>query len=177
MRANSFFASVSSILSGIAHRYGLETKLLEHQLRRHWREIAGAQIAAHTRPDQIRFKKLYLIVDNSVWLQQLTFLKPTLLETINAAAGSPIVSDIVLRVGEIRREDESVRGSRFEVEPGTPTHELRTSNFEPSGSLREEAEAHAAAVTDPELRSRLTEVMANALSSRTDRRSPPSQAP
>ena len=88
-----FFFSVSSVLTKLAKRLGLEAKLLEAQLRRHWPEIAGEQIAAHTRPDQIRFKKLHLIVANSVWLQQLTFLKPTLLRRSTrrpAARSSPI---------------------------------------------------------------------------------------
>ncbi|MBI4400231.1 MAG: DUF721 domain-containing protein [Nitrospirae bacterium] len=159
MRAGSFFASVSSILSGIAHRYGMETKLLEHQLRRRWPEIAGEPIAAHTRPDQIRFKKLYLIVDNSVWLQQLTFLKPTLLETINAAAGSQIVSDIVLRVGEVT--GEAPEGKRQNANG-------KNEETEPLPEAVAQAAVHAAAVADPELRSRLTEVMATALTSRTD---------
>src|SRR5437764_14345778 len=104
MRRGSFFASVSSILTNLAPRYGMEAKLLEWRLRRHWSEIAGEQIAAHTRPDQIRFKKLYLIVENSVWLQQLMFLKPTLLEKINEAADSQLVSDIMFRVGAVSIE-------------------------------------------------------------------------
>lgn len=168
----SFFASVSTILNGLARRYSLEAKLLEHRLRRRWPEVVGEQIAAHTRPDQIRFKKLSLIVENSVWLQQLTFLKPTLLKKINEAAGGEIVSDIVLRVGEIASRDEDVRGSRFEVEHRTSNPELQT-------TLREEAATLADAVTDPELRARLAEVMANALSARAAgpdpaRRQPPS---
>src|SRR5688572_23499298 len=103
MRPSSFFAPVASILKAVAHRHGIETPLFEHRLRRRWSEIVGDQLAAHTRPDLIRFKKLYLIVENSVWLQQLTFLKPTLIEKINAAAGGPVVSDIVLRVGDLAR--------------------------------------------------------------------------
>lgn len=159
MRPTSFFASIASILKAVVHRHGIETPLFEYRLRRRWSEIVGEQLAAHTRPDQIRFKKLYLIVENSVWLQQLTFLKPTLIEKINAWADGPILSDILLRVGEIRREREEVRRARFEGEQ-------RTSNVEHSTSLREEAETHAAAVTDPELRERLTMVIANALSPR-----------
>lgn len=160
MRPTSFFASLASILKAVAHRHGIETPLFEHRLRRRWPEIVGDQLAAHTRPDLIRFKKLYLIVENSVWLQQLTFLKPTLIEKINAAADGPVVSDIVLRVGEIRREGKEVRGSKCEVEH-------RTSNLEPSATIREEAETRAAAVTDPELREHLTMVIANALLPRT----------
>ena len=90
------------------------------------------------------------------------FLKPELIAKVNAAAGKPLITDVVLRVGSVPRK-EDVRGSGFEVEQDTPPHELRTSNFEPSADLLKEAEAHAAVVTDPELRARLTDVIAQAL--------------
>ena len=44
-------------------------------------------MGSHTWPAQIRFKKLYLVVRNSVWLQQLTFLKPALLAKLQAESG------------------------------------------------------------------------------------------
>lgn len=164
MAMQSFFDSIASVLSGIARRHGMESKLLEHKLLRNWPDIAGDPIASHTRPDQIKFKKLYLVVENSVWLQHLTFLKPELIGKINAAAGSAMITDVVLRVGQVPRVDKEVRGSRFEVEQGTPSHELPTPNLTPPTDLLREAEAHATAVTDPELRARLTEVIAHALS-------------
>jgi hypothetical protein len=150
-----FFFSVSSVLTKLAKRLGLEARLLEAQLRRHWPEIAGDQIAAHTRPDQIRFKKLHLVVANSVWLQQLTFLKPTLLKKINETAGSGIVADILFRVGEIEQlKMENAKGKSGGVaEVAVPTPEALA-----------EAEAHTAQIADPDLRARLTELMAEALS-------------
>jgi len=156
MRRGSFFAPVSSILTNLAPRFGMEAKLLEWRLRRHWSEIAGEQIASHTRPDQIRFKKLYLIVENSVWLQQLTFLKPTLLEKINREAGSQLVSDIILRVGEISSEPQEAHGQDDEDPRLT----------DPSPESLAQAADHAAAVKDPDLRARLIVVMAQALSLR-----------
>lgn len=162
MAAQSFFDSIASVLSGIARRHGMEPKLLEHKLLKNWSEIAGEQIAAHTRPDQIKFKKLYLIAESSVWLQHLTFLKPELIEKINAAAGRSLITDVVLRVGGI----DQVKSQKEKGKSDDPAREVepRTPNFEPSASAREEASAHAAVVTDPELRARLTDVIAQALS-------------
>ncbi len=145
--------SIGSILSGIAHRFGLEAKMLECRLRRQWPEIVGAQIAAHTRPDQIRFKKLYLSVHNSVWLQQLTFLKPQLLQKVNEVAGQPVVTEIVMRIGEFVNE----------VQAGELPSASAESHPQPTAQAILEAKAHAHAVQDPELRARLTTVMAAAL--------------
>jgi hypothetical protein len=157
MRPSSFFAPLASILKAVAHRHGIETPLFEHRLRRRWPEIVGDQLAAHTRPDLIRFKKLYLIVENSVWLQQLTFLKPTLIEKINAAADGPVVSDIVLRVGEIAR---APREGEPPMKGGNPDE------AGPTPELVAQAAARAAIVKDPELRELLTMVIANAPSPR-----------
>src|SRR5262247_3571295 len=101
MRGTGRIDSVSSILEGLARRLGLESKLLENRLRRNWGSIVGEQIASNTWPDQIRYKKLFLLVHNSVWLHQLTFLKPTLIQKLTGVAGGELITDIVLRVGEI----------------------------------------------------------------------------
>ena len=101
MRGLGSIDSVSSVLEGLARRLGLESKLLESRLRRNWVSIVGEPIASNTWPDQIRYKKLYLLVHNSVWLHQLTFLKPTLIHKLNTVAGGELITDIVLRVGEL----------------------------------------------------------------------------
>ena len=154
MAAQSFFDSIASVLSGIARRHGMEAKLLEHKLLKNWAEIAGEQIAAHTRPDQIKFKKLYLIAESSVWIQHLTFLKPELIGKVNAAAGRPIVIDVVLRVGTVGRAEPALKTEESGEEPAPA----------PSPQSLAEAEAHAAVVADPELRARLTDMIAQALS-------------
>jgi hypothetical protein len=154
MAIQSFFDSVASVLTGIARRHGMDAKLLEHKLLRNWADIAGQPVASHTRPDHIRFKKLYLVAENSVWVQHLTFLKPELIAKVNAAAGGAAITDVVLRVGGI----DQVQSQK---EKGTSEDALR--EVEPRADLLKEAEAHAAAVADPELRARLADVMAHAL--------------
>jgi len=162
--AHSFFDSIASVLNGIARRHGMEAKLLEHKLLKNWPDIAGETIAAHTRPDQIKFKKLYLVAESSVWIQHLTFLKPELISKINAAAGSAMITDIVLRVGQVSRPDKDIQGSGFEVESEISNHEHQTSKLELPADLLKEAEGHAAVVADPELRAKLTDMIAQALS-------------
>lgn len=134
----------------MAKRLGLESRLLELRVQREWGRIVGEPIASHTWPDQIRFKKLYLIVRSSVWMQQLTFLKPALLAKLQQVDGS--ITDLSLRVGEIP-------SSRSAVDATSSTNPLPTTE-----AALIEATAHAAAVQDEDLRQRLTRVMADALS-------------
>ena len=153
MRGQSRLDSFGTILAGVAHRLGLESKLFEARLRRHWPEIVGEPIATHTRPDQIRFKKLHVYVHNSVWLQQLTFLKPVLLEKVNGMAGETLVTEIVLRIGEFSVE------RRVSLPPAT-VEELSP---QPSADMIREATLHTQGIQDPVLREQLAAIMAQAL--------------
>lgn len=145
--------SLGTILSGLAKRLGLESRLLELRLQHQWREMLGEPIASHTWPDQIRFKKLYLVVRNSVWLQQLTFLKPTLLAKINAEAGTELVTEIVLRVGEI----PNAAGLT-----GQPQDRREPSAADPN--LSAEIASHTGTIQDPAIREGLTAVIGRYLS-------------
>ena len=153
MRAQGSLDSFSAILSGLAKRLGLQSHLFERRLQLQWRDMVGEPIASHTWPVQVRFKKLYLIVRNSVGLHQLTFLKPTLLAKLHEQTGAELIEDIAFRVGEIPTGDQPI---------ATPTPLL------PKPSVTEaalvEAAAHAAALQDPGLRNQLTHVMAEAFS-------------
>lgn len=161
MPAWSPLTPIASALDDIAQRFGLSVKLLEHRLQLRWPAIVGDHVAAHTRPDSIRFQKLYVIADSSVWVQQLAFLKPSLLESINRTAGKPIVTDIVLRVGEAERH-EGVDGressSNLKIQPA---HSL-------SAESLAEVSRHAEAVEDPGIRAHLTDVMVRALANPSD---------
>ena len=153
MRGTGRIDSVSSILEGLARRLGLESKLLESRLRRDWGSIVGEPIASNTWPDQIRYKKLYLLVHNSVWLHQLTFLKPSLIDKLNGVAGMELITDVVLRVGEL--PDAGHRSAS----PETP----RTTVSPPNEALVAEISARVTTIQDPLLRDRLAQLMVQVL--------------
>jgi predicted nucleic acid-binding Zn ribbon protein len=140
--------SFSSILSGLSKRLGLESTLLELRLQRRWLDIVGEPTGSHTWPAQIRFKKLYLIVRNPVWLQQLTFLKPELLARLEGEAGTGFVTDIAIRVGEIPSQNEDAPTVHGPDVPSGPTKESWA-----------EVASHTAAIQDPSLRELLREVI------------------
>ncbi|MEK6670213.1 MAG: DUF721 domain-containing protein [Nitrospirota bacterium] len=166
MRGISSIDSLSSILEGLARRLGLESKLLENRMRRDWVSIVGEPIASNTWPDQIRYKKLYLLVRNSVWLHQLTFLKPTLIQKLNQVAGGEFVTEIALRVGEI---------------PSRTAASATTPPFDDDVTLSEielaEVSAHVSAIQDLGLRLLFTSVISRNLRTLTPPGQGPSRAP
>ncbi len=161
MSKRSVFSPFADVLGGVARRLGLESKLLEARLRRDWPAIVGEAIAANTRPDQIRFKKLYLSVHNSVWMHQLNFLKPTLLEKVNNAAGTELITDIILRIGDLSGPPPPLTSALAHGGPPGPGEDQLA-----------EAAAHTIGVRDPDIRGRLTALIAQAPSGSRDRRDP-----
>lgn len=167
MRGPGTLDSFGGILSGLSKRLGLESRLIELRLQHRWREIVGEPMGSHTWPSQIRFKKLYVIVRNSVWLQQLTFLKPALLTKLQAESGTGSVTDIAFRVGEIPGDTE--------LSPASLAGDFESTQSEKSWA---ELVSHTAMIQDPAIRERFREVISRYPAQRSARPAKgPSQAP
>ena len=66
-----------------------------------WNEIVGESVAAHSQPYSIRNRILFIDVAHPTWMQQLQFLKPTLLEKVNSFLSEPLIQDIRFKLGKI----------------------------------------------------------------------------
>jgi hypothetical protein len=97
----SAFESIHSVLQDVAKGSALALKLSEVRLQQEWEGLVGQIIAKHSYPESIRYKKLNLVADNSIWLQQLVFLKATILEAIHSILPDLALTDIILRIGSI----------------------------------------------------------------------------
>ena len=97
----SAFESIQSVLQDVSKGSALGLKLSESRLQQEWERLVGQTIAKHSYPENIRYKKLYLVADNSIWLQQLVFLKATILEAIHSILPELALTDIILRIGSI----------------------------------------------------------------------------
>ncbi|MGB0910512.1 MAG: DUF721 domain-containing protein [Nitrospirales bacterium] len=148
------FSSLKSLIPHFAKSYGFDIKLLESHLQKAWPDIVGAGLASHTRPDSIKFRKLFLLAENSAWLQQLVFLKPMILEKLNEFAKDVEITDIVLRIGDIHPTQSSTQmtppPTSFAVVPMTSALEL--------------ASTWTAEIKEPKLRAVLVDVIAKGLS-------------
>lgn len=95
------FVPTGPVLDRLLKRFGLEVQHRAWELDQRWEETVGPQIASHTAVMEIKYRKLFVIVDSSAWMQQLTFLKNNLLSVINATFDKPMIRDIVFRVGSL----------------------------------------------------------------------------
>ena len=69
------------------------------EIWRVWKEVVGQTYAENAQPSKIRKKQLTVTVSDSIWLQELTFYKETILEKINRKLGRKAVDSINIRVG------------------------------------------------------------------------------
>lgn len=92
---------VSGILNKLLKKYGLEGKIIENTIAHKWEAIVGEIISAHSYPEGIRYKRLYIIVDSPVWLQEMSFYKKDLVEKVNGYFGRYIIKEVYLKTGQV----------------------------------------------------------------------------
>ena len=93
--------SMHSILEKTLKALEIDVPLKTYSIMGAWKEIVGEPVAIHSQPYSIRNKILFIEVSHPTWMQQLQFLKPTLLEKINHFLGESLIQDIRFRLGKI----------------------------------------------------------------------------
>ena len=63
-------------------------------LSRCWADIVGSHAATHTLPAWVRKGVLWIYVDSSVWVQELNFMKPQVLQQANNRLGETTLKDL-----------------------------------------------------------------------------------
>ena len=146
------FSSSQSVIKEISQSHGFATRLWEYRLQKQWNAFVGEVVAAHTWPSRIKFRKLHVAVDNSVWLHQLLYLKATLMENIQAQMEELQLEDIIFRIGELPETREDAFDEPKNQAPVSPDAEKTARDY-------------TRGVNDEELRHSLCRVIARALSS------------
>jgi hypothetical protein len=136
---------LSSTLQKIIAARGLAGKLGIYRIMGQWESVVGAVIASHAQPSAIRGKKLTVQVDSPVWMQQLSLLKPDLIEKVNRGMGEDAVKDITLRLGEV----VSQKKPPSKMSPPVPLSEKERALVE--SSVKD--------IDDPEIKTALARLM------------------
>jgi hypothetical protein len=92
---------IRSVLENTLKGLEIDVPLKSYSILGAWNEIVGATVAMHSQPRSIRNRILFVDVTHSTWMQQLQFLKPTLLEKVNTFLGEPLIQDIRFKLGRI----------------------------------------------------------------------------
>lgn len=136
-----------SILEQTLKGLQLDVPLKTYSIWGAWKEIVGEPISLHAHPCAIRNRILFVEVSHSTWMQQLQFLKPTLLRKIHTYLGEPLIEDIRFKVGKIPRA----------VTPMKEQRQGREENLDPRTIQR--IEELMENITDAEVKRRFRELL------------------
>ena len=81
----------------MARRLGWQTPLEIADVKKHWEEYVGAQVAAHSTVESFEGGKLIVRTDSTAWATQLKFLLPELLKQLTRRLGAGVVNQIIIR--------------------------------------------------------------------------------
>jgi len=98
---------LSHTLGSMLKARGLGSRLDEYRVFGQWEKSVGPVIARHAQPQTVRGKKLTLVVDSPAWMQQLSLLKPQIVEKVNRTLGKETIKDIMLRLGEVESRKQA----------------------------------------------------------------------
>jgi hypothetical protein len=121
--------SIRSILESTLKGLELDGQVKAYSIWGAWKQIVGESVASQAQPRMIRNKILFVDVSHSAWIQQLQFLKTTLLEKINAFLGEPLIQDIRFHLGKISSSlplsmEEGWQGERLDEATAKRIEEL-----------------------------------------------------
>jgi len=97
--------SIHSILERTLKTLDIDVPLKTYSIVGAWNEIVGDSVAEHSQLRSIRNQILFIDVAHPTWMQQLQFLKPTLLDQVNAFLGEPLIRDIRFKLGKVSPPD------------------------------------------------------------------------
>jgi len=104
MKRNSFPSSVGEVLERLVNKLSLDKKLKEVNALKLWEEVTGEKISQHSLPLFVKTGNLFVRVDNSGWLTQLTYLKCEIISELNKRLGAESIKNIYFRLGEVKKK-------------------------------------------------------------------------
>ena len=150
---------MGDILQKVLKKHRIPVKTPDSGLRKTWLDAVGPKIAAHTRPDAVRQNVLFVKVANSVWMQQLHFLKQEILGKINRENEQNPIRNIFFSLDETAVPAAETRSQPAPAAPAPDLSALKSRD-------RTIIEKSVAAIADAELRDILKRVMTREMARR-----------
>ena len=101
------FMSVRQILGDNSKRWGIKKETTRYKLWTEWAKIMPTMVAKHTRPIRWQGDVLVVGTPTSAWSQELSYLKPELIEKISTHIPEIKIKDMHFETGyDIPKDDE-----------------------------------------------------------------------
>lgn len=107
--------TAGDVLKNVLVKRGLDEAVRRHSALLEWEEIVGSRIAEKACLKELKGKTLFVEVDGSAWIHELSFLRKDIVRKLNErAAGEEVVERIIFTPkGEAVDETGSGRRGRY----------------------------------------------------------------
>lgn len=92
-------SAASTALGNVLSRHGIAKEVREHRILIQWEKVVGSKVASRTTPDALDKGTLWVRVDSSTWMHQLSFLKEDIITKANNLCGQEVVTDLRFHLG------------------------------------------------------------------------------
>jgi len=99
-------ADIGSVLPDILKEFNLGENYIIEKIRDLWPGITSNIIATHSIPDRIFRKTLFVKADHSVYSNELTLLKDTIIERVNSELKMDMIKNIRVEIDRLKWENE-----------------------------------------------------------------------
>lgn len=93
----------ADILQGTLHGLGLGRVVRQLALLRTWDRVIAPRIRERATVEDFRDGRLYICVEDPIWLHELHMLRHKMRMMLNEEIGEPVVAELVLRIGRTPR--------------------------------------------------------------------------
>lgn len=139
-------SSLGEILEKYFSRCGLKRRLAEQRILDSWKKIVGKGIAEQAQPLRIQNGVLQVRVSNSVWMQQLQFMKGMILQRVREETDAAGLEEVRFFLGELRARGDPEGNAESREDRGLKSGPLLTEEE------KERIRVEVAGLADPEMR-------------------------
>ncbi len=100
-KRNSRMIHVKNIILDTIIECDLQEKLVLDKIREKWSDAVGSLNAVHSRPEIIKNRVLIVIVDNSMYSNEIVMYKDTILSKVREIMGIIDIVDIRTKIGKL----------------------------------------------------------------------------
>ncbi len=102
-RTKGSYISVDSLIAKAVKRLNLQPHIDLYNIQKNYKNMFGKDVANYSSPDRLIKGTLSIIVSNSPWLMQLSFIKNDIKERINNDLKRNVVRNVTFKVGKLSK--------------------------------------------------------------------------
>jgi len=96
---------LGSVLTKVIKNLGGKGRFTEEQMTAAWAAAVGVDAARHSRPVSFKRSSIFVNVDRSAWLYEMTVHKKEILASLEGSLAGKKFKDIRFRIGEITKKE------------------------------------------------------------------------